>query len=200
MSIVTVEDLKRYMSSINIDSDQWAAAQDIIDGVEGEVEAFLGRSIQPVETTETVDVDRFGYLMVSNTPVTSVISVGYNNTSLPFSLDESGVSVGTWFGALDPHFFITPDDGYGQLDGLDMLRSPMLTYPVDITYVGGTPTRFLKFLRHQILRISAREFQNHHDDTLGIANMERDQIPREIAGLTLDDERHLSRLKRPMAF
>ena len=75
--LVTVDDLRDYMSGVGLTTSQEDAAQDIIDGLVGQIEAVLGR---PVAIEERVEYASSGWL--SATPVQAVHEIdGYAHTA-----------------------------------------------------------------------------------------------------------------------
>lgn len=166
--IVGVEQLRAYMSNVRLNDAQWSAAEDVINGVEGEIALELNRPLTPQTVTETVEVDDDGYLMFSVTPVRSVTSLqdGTGRT-VPYQTVRGAVRL----------------DAYAALT-------------VDVTYVGGLDGTNDPLLKLEVLRIAAREMQNRHDDTLSVKGTDRRDVPMQPIGLTDDDRRRLQRWRR----
>lgn len=166
--IVSVDELRTYMSEITLTPDQRTAARLVIEGVQSEIETYLNRSIEPVTRSEYLVSDHNGNVWPLHTPIVSVVSVTHANAPLPFTLD----------------------------DGLLAAGSPGSA--VVLTYVGGIGEghRAHYHLRLEVLRIAMREMQTRHDDTLSVKDLNTtDTTPLPI-GLTEDDLKRIRRWKR----
>lgn len=166
--IVSVEELIDYMSDVTLTSDQRTAAELVIEGVQGEIETFLNRSIEPVTRTEYLVVDHNGQIWPLHTPVISVTSIVRDALAVPYTL-EGGLLTGG-----------TP----GQ--------------QVVVTYVGGFSNdhRAHNHLRLEVLRLAAREMTNRHDDTLTVKDLDTTDSPPLPIGLTEEDKGRIRRWKR----
>lgn len=71
-SFVSVEELKDYMSGIGLDADQASATQDVLDGVQRELERYCQRKFTRTTHVENITPDEFGRLWPKATPVVSV--------------------------------------------------------------------------------------------------------------------------------
>lgn len=171
--VIDVEDLTDFMSGIDLTAEQRAAAEDIIEGVEGQLALYLNRPLVPTTTTQTVKVGPDGYLQLKNTPVTAVTSV-------------------TW-----PYGNIT---GYVISDGAVEMPSLYYGASVTITYTGGLDVGSMAAVRIAVLRVAAREMENRHDDTLSLQNgVARDTAPAQPIGWQMEELRRLSRYRRRVA-
>ena len=74
MALVTVSDLRKYMSDMPLSANQSAIAQTVLDGTQQQLELYLGRPVQPVQVREKARSNGSGDLMLSVSPVHSVIS------------------------------------------------------------------------------------------------------------------------------
>lgn len=72
MSIVSAGELKDYMSGIGLDADQLAAAQDVLDGLQRQLERYCQRPLERTERTEVLYPDELGRIWPSATPIQSV--------------------------------------------------------------------------------------------------------------------------------
>lgn len=170
-SFVSVGELKDYMSGIGLDVDQAAAAQDVLDGLQRELERHCQRRFERKERTETLIPDDFGRIWPKATPVVSVTA--------PFGL--SVIAGGN--GVAGPAF------GF------------MATYPVVLTYVGGLDPDGddLHDVRIAILRAAAREVTDRHDDTLSIKDLDGRDAPtrdKRDLGFTEKELAKFDRLRR----
>lgn len=167
MSILaSVDDLREYMSGINLRSDQTAAGTYVLDGVEATIIRYLRRPIQVVTVTDEVCfADDQGIVYPLITPVVSLLSVF---DSQPLLRDPKSRNC--------------------------LLGAPYGMYR--ISYKGGLPGVSLPDLRLIELRVAAREMQNKHDDAYTSKNLERtDEDPKPIS-LQADDKASLNGLRR----
>ena len=75
MALVTVADLRKYMSDANFSSSQLATAEDVLQGTQEALEVFLGRPVQPVQVREKRSSNANGDIALSVTPVHKIISI-----------------------------------------------------------------------------------------------------------------------------
>lgn len=144
MGAVIVEELVGYMSGVNIPSGSREMVQLVLDGVQGQLETFLGYALvqDPVTTAETVVVadQRTLMLMTSRWPVASVETIFDSQGDVPnWDFDDTGN-------------IVIRDDPY-DFNGYT------------ITYTPGLPPAQLVQAKLSILRVASREVTNKHDDT-----------------------------------
>src|SRR5690606_26067928 len=72
MAVVTPEELKRYMSGLNMSVDQSQNAQDVIDGVQNELEVYINRPIEFGLFREVCRIDADGVANTSRSPISKV--------------------------------------------------------------------------------------------------------------------------------
>lgn len=157
-AIIDAQDLAGYMKrAIVADSDDETAANEIIDGLEGDLETFLKRPIVPTTVTdEEIKVTATGKVFLSATPVLEITALSYNGTAIASYARES----------------------YG-LSGLSSIFAPPVIsgptiYPL-VSYRGGLPgddptSTFGKKARAVLLRAAARDFnQVVRQDLAGVA-------------------------------
>ena len=178
MSLVTVNDLQEYMRDIDLTSSQQDAAELIISGVQGELERYCNRPLEPCEYTEIVRSDATGYAYLLNTPVVSITSI-------------------TMSGALAA----TPISVFEQVQGGFFLGAP--NYYATVVYTAGKNLFVgseLNAVRLAILRVAAREMQTNHDDTLSIKDgLEREPAPPQPRGWQRDELLQFDRFRRRVA-
>lgn len=173
--IVTVEELVDYMSNVSLSADQRQAAEVVLEGVQAEVETYLNRSCEPGEYIETLAPDADGYLWPSQTPVTEIVSV---NQLPPSPLPVGYVPVAVWHDFAEGQIYVGPGTS------------------LELRYKAGLPSHAYRFLKLEVLRITAREMENRHDDTLGVTDLTaRAPTPRPVA-LQDDDRVRLNRWRR----
>lgn len=144
--LVEVDELRDYMSGIELAGYQQAAAEQVIRGVTAEIEAYLGRPILVKERIEKV-VARRGGGWLSATPVLSIA-------------DIDGSVYADW----DPYLSAIPDGRlHGARYGTNVVR-----------YTGGLAAdeNALALLRAEILRAAAVEMTNKHDDTMSLRGLD----------------------------
>ena len=196
MSLLNVQDLVDYMSNIVLSAGQRDAAREVLDGVQGEVEQFLNRRLEPVTVTETVQIDEDGYAQLSQSPIISITGVTLGDaaplavppqpaTIVPWSLNVRGLYVTYGLLAVGANAYLDPNYANG---------TAVVTYVAGIDGVNG-PNAAL--LRLTILRVAAREMTNRHDDVLGVAEVTTTRPPPvQLIGLTDDDRKRIERMRR----
>lgn len=172
--IVGLEDLKAYMSEITLSSGQEVAAEELLRGLQAELELWLNRKLGGVSVTEELISDSTGAVYISAMPVRRIHSV-------------TVVSDGSV-----PTYSVQP---YGIL-------IPTPNTKVRIRYDGGVQDERLAACRVAILRAAAREMTNRHDDTLSVKGLDtRNEGEPGNAfphGFQPDELMRLSRLRRPV--
>lgn len=169
--IVDVDALVDYMSNIELSPDQRTAAKDILEGVQGEVETYLNRPIERVETTEIVFPDATGRIWMTNTPVVSVSAVSDGNAV-----------------ALDAVDFVA--------QGNAIYSRAYAVAPYAITYVGGLDGANIKDIRLCVLRVASREMQNRHDSTHSVKGLVTKDVAPLPEGLQEEDKKRIERYRR----
>lgn len=141
--VVSTGELKDYMSGIGLDADQAEAAQDILDGLQQQLERYCQRPMVRREVTETLWPDEYGRLWPTATPVVSI--------SVPTGLAVQGNSI--------------VGVSYGPLAG------PIAGGAVSVTYVGGVDGKNEPDVRLAILRAAAREVDARHSDVVAVNDL-----------------------------
>lgn len=95
MTIVSVPELVDYMSNVTLTADQLEAAELVLEGVQGELEVYLNRPVEPREVTEVLQ-SLDGYVRPRITPVVQVLSVT-GLATVPLYSKANGLYVG-WAG------------------------------------------------------------------------------------------------------
>ena len=193
MAIVSVDELRRYMSDVNLTDRQWENTQDVIVGVHSELEQELGRPIELVQVRERVPADEGGYARLSVTPVVQILSVDYNgNYTQPTVVDKQPLSDSDVTRVMDSSPFQNNIVAGGIYTGKPN------TFAL-VEYIGGYNGLQDMGLKRKIMEVAARIVTYQHDDSIslkdGIANNPDSRVtPR---GWTQDDFFSLRRLKRP---
>lgn len=171
MSIVETGELKDYMSGIGLDADQAEAAQDILDGLQRQLERYCQRPLERKSRTEVLVPDEFGRLWPTATPIQSITAPVDQGWEIRGNYLAAG---GLLFGGA----------GYS---------------PVEVTYVGGVVGVDEDDIRVAILRAAAREVAYRHDDVLDVNDLSArpTQPPdRREPGFTADELAQFDRLRR----
>jgi hypothetical protein len=174
-SFVSTGDLTDYMSGIGLDADQAGSAQDVLDGLQRQLERYCQRPLVRMDRTETLWPDELGRIWPTATPIESI--------SAPLELVPYYNQVGTSYGV------------FGNMGPLSVFD----TGPVTITYVGGVSGKDEADIRLAILRAAAREVDARHSDVLDEQDLsQRPAQPsdKRVTGFTDDELRQFDRLRR----
>ena len=203
-NLVTVDDVATYMDIVfsNIQED---SAQFVLDGLEDELETYLGRPITVRSFTEE-------YIVPNNhtgTPLGSFWSTtGYGNSYLgeapsiiqPYvlylsktplvsvtSITLTGPEVGSTAQALNEgeHYI-------RRKHGIDIPRA-YANDRINITYTAGIDGTNIPNMILTVLRAASRELQNNHDDVVGLKDLNTRNVAPLDTGFT---EQELTRFKR----
>lgn len=198
MAIVTVADLRKYMSDVSLSANQAQAAQLVLDGTQQQLELYLGRPIQYVQVREKRRSDAAGDLMLSVTPVHKVISLRtFTATALTtFTEDQTPLSedeVDRVWDAMPENYPVVPG-------GLHVGRA--FTWYI-VEYIGGYNGFSDDALKLAILEVASRTMTVNHDDVISI----KDDIAREPAnaasiekGWRPEEMAMFDRLRRRIAY
>lgn len=197
MALVTVADLRKYMSDVSLSANQAQAAQLVLDGTQQTLELYLGRPVQPVQVREKVRSNGSGDLMLSVTPVHRVIDMRVINTnSVEPAKDVTPLSEAE----VDRMWDAMPEDRITVPGGLYVGR--WFTWYV-VEYWGGYNGFVDDALKLAILEVASRTMTVNHDDVLSI----KDDIAREPAneprirkGWTDEELKRFDRLRRRIAY
>lgn len=194
MALVTVADLRKYMSDISLSANQQAAAQRALDGTQQMLEMYLGRPVQPVQVREKRRTDAMGDMALSVTPVHKVINLrrmGTEDAVVP-SLDTTPLSADE----VDRVWDEMPETNIAVPGGIHVGQS-LRWYVVE--YIGGYNGYVDEALKLAILEVASRTMTVNHDDVLTI----KDDIAREPAnatsmqkGWTIDELAMFDRIRR----
>lgn len=144
--IVGVDELRNHMNGITLDGDQQKAAENILRGLQMQVERFLRRPITIREFTRIARADAETGLFWTHTPLRSITSITYGST------------------AVDPAYYNVSLAGglcmYGYAWGDDLT----------VVYVAGLDgtSDDMADLRLLILDAASRGMTHRHDNTLSV--------------------------------
>lgn len=172
MAVVTVADLRKYMSDISLSSNQQQTAQLVLDGTQQQLEIYLGRPIQPVQIREKRRSDGNGDLSLTVSPIYKVISLRQASASVPATLstDTTPLSEDEASRVVDN----LPEERIIVPGGVYVGR-PFTWYVVE--YIGGYNGYVDDALKLAILEVASRTMTVNSDDVLSI----KDDIAREPA-------------------
>lgn len=178
MTIVSVLDLTDYMSGIDlkVHYGQENAAEMVLAGVQGEIEAYINRPLEPVTVTETLTFDPWTNEL-SEPRVTPIISVSTDGWTLLNGRLVPPGGINGWFPSILEYINV---NGYA------------------VTYVAGLDGANIPHIRLEIMRIAAREMSNKHDDTVGLnaGQLVRGAISLAPEALNEEDRLRLDRYRR----
>lgn len=204
--LVTTEELKRYMSGLNLNANQDIAAAEVLIGVQNDLENYLNRSVQLVQVREAIQTDGLGYANVSKSPVVKIISksplqyehelfmpefLPYNPASMERDSiigDEGRLIDRTANGVVgDPH--VVP--------GAIYVGTPNAWFVVE--YIGGLDCSTKPEVKLAIMRVAAREVSRNHDDTISLREGNAEQAAETDTrekGWTEAELKRFDRLRR----
>ena len=162
MALVTVTDLREYMSSISLSAAQMRTAQGVLDGVQQTLETYLNRPVQPMHVRERRQSNYSGDLVVTVTPVYKVISLQALGQTTPTEYTHADTTpmseedVDRLWDALPLDTAIVPGGIY--------VGTPGASYNVE--YIGGYNGYVNDSLKLAILEVASRIMTANHDDTL----------------------------------
>jgi hypothetical protein len=172
MAIVTVADLRKYMSDISLSANQQQVAQMVLDGVQQQLELYIGRPVQPVQVREKARSNGSGDLTLSVTPVYQIINLRVLTTSgmvVP-NVDTTPIAeaeVDRLWDAMSVNNMIVPGGAH---------VGRWFTWYI-VEYIGGYNGFVDDALKLAILEVASRTMTVNHDDVLSI----KDDIAREPA-------------------
>lgn len=204
--LVTQTELERYMD-IKFSNRQSHAAGYVLEGLQGELEAYIRR---PVEVATFTEIHKVDYL-----------NVGVPNSSFfyDYSLDTTGnvisflqppytvylknspvVSVtsvtATGPEAGSPTQSLTEGTDYVvQKYGVDVYRT-FANDTIEIVYSAGLDGTAIPYFKLLILRAASREMQNMHDDVVGIKDLETRNVGPVTTGFTPEEIQSLRKYRR----
>lgn len=193
MAIITAEELGTYMGREVPAGAKAAAVQEIIDGLEGDLEGYLKRPLVPTAFEDEEVSVRNGIVYPRWTPIISVEAFDYSGTAVTadqYALKDYGL-VDIWPGFL-PSPLISP--------------APLLLLSYTAGLPGDDPTSaFGRKARATLLRAAARDYnQVVREDLAGLARAGVEGTNYEFhggvragaGGLTEDERAQFKRWKR----
>ena len=158
MAIITVQDLAVYLGRSIPAGEHANAATEIIEGLEGDLEAFVKRPISETVVADEVVTVRHGMIFLRQTPVRSVASFTVDGTVQ----DVDWYEVETWG--------LRPVASIGFPSPL-VSPSPVLLVSYTAGLPGEDPTSaFGRKARATLLRAAARDYnQVVREDLAGVA-------------------------------
>jgi hypothetical protein len=205
--LVDSDELATYMDIGRFNNRQEDNANLILAGVQGEIEAFLRRPVEPVEFNEFYRVPE-DYLMISSTayfydrtrdtmvdPIERIVQppYGLHLRNSPVS-EVSEIKLRSL--NREEWRILTPGLQYSVSRwGVDMFTVVGLD-EIDITYTAGLEAQATPYLKLVILRVASREMQNLTDDVVGLKDLNTREVAIREVGLTDADKATLKRWRR----
>lgn len=201
--LVTKNDLTNYMD-IKLTIRQQDAADLILAGLQGELEAYLRRPIEPIEFVEeyrlpsnqhgvpmgtflSIDNSYYNDSFTTVNPVDNMIYAEpphtiYLRNSPVVSVESVTVKPvnGQLRTLVNEQDYVTNRYGLEYFYGFE---SDLVT----VTYTAGLDGASIPFLKLLILRAASREMQNLHDDVVGVKDLETRNVGPLVTGF-LDSE------------
>lgn len=190
--LVSVNDLQVYMD-ISFTNRQQDAAEFVLEGLQSELETFLGRPVE-VDTFVEEHVVENNYVGVPTSSFFYNLSLDTTQNPLTFiqppytiylrqtpvvSVSEVTIQSPT----LDPVVQNPVTDYVVRRFGIDLYRA-YANDTITVTYQGGLAGAGIKYFKLLILRAATREMQNMHDDVVGIKDLESRNVAPLQTGFT----------------
>ena len=194
MALVTVTDLREYMSDVSFSAGQNRTAQTVLDGVQQTLETYLNRPVQMVQVRERRRTNFDGDLVTTVTPVYKVLTMrllGQTTGTEYTTFDTTALSeeeADRVWDSMPVSDSIVPGGIY--------VGSPGQWYIVE--YIGGYNGYVDDQLKLAILEVASRIMTTNHDDTLSL----KEGIANEPSGQPLargwaeEELRRFDRLRR----
>lgn len=209
--LVTVRDLKTYMD-ISFSARQEDAAEYVLEGLQSELEAYLGRPIEVNEFTEEHRLESVHVGIPMNSYFYNDAGNNFNssfqtwNSQVPSStfarppmtvylknspvISVSEIVVAPKWG--EEYTLDEANDYVARKYGVDLYYG-YADDLVTVTYTAGLAGENIKMFKLMILRAATREMQNMHDDVVGVKDLTtRNVAPLEIGFM----EKELQAVKR----
>lgn len=180
--LVSVNDLQIYMD-VNFSNRQQDAAEFVLEGLQGELEAYLRRPVEPLVDIEEVHVlapteigipaSSFFYSQSLDTAQTTIaeifqpLATVYLRQSPVIEVTSVTVRQPMSEDAIEQE----PERDYiVRRYGIDLYRARANDI-VTVTYSGGLTGDGIPYFKSLILRAATREMQNMHDDVVGVKDL-----------------------------
>lgn len=202
MAIVTVLEIRDFYIDIELDSNQAKGAQIILDGLQSELESYLGRPIERrtfVETYQigagspTWPIGTGAMIETSSSLFQTPVTIYLKQT--PIHSIESVTVLGQGGEEAERETLVEGDDFTVMPYGIE--SSAVAPYDsVTVTYEAGLDGTQIPALRSLMLRAATREMQNMYDDTLGVKDLTTRGVAPATTGFTEGELRSVRRWRR----
>ena len=202
MALVTVLELRDYYVDIELDTNQAKGAQLILDGLQSELEAYLGR---PAERRTFVETYQVGagtpswpvgteYMIETSsslfqTPITIYLK------QTPIHSVESVTVLGQGSDEEDRETLTEGDDFTVLPYGVEVTAASPYD-AITITYEAGLDGTQIPALKTLMLRAATREMQNMYDDTMGVKDLNTRNVGPLETGFTELELKSVRRWRR----
>lgn len=166
--VVSAQEVIEFMSLRDLSGSQLVAVEQIIAGVQGGLEDYLGRPVSIRQFTETARIENYemGQLILQQSPVVSIVSRTAASTP---NIIPGGVH------AVDAIFGM-PSDILG-ISG----------YYV-VVYTAGLDGKNDESIRTKVMEVASRYISTHHDDVLSAATEVAGRPPLPASRFWTEDE------------
>lgn len=204
MALVSVQDLIDYMSDIHMTDAQKRSAEDIIDGVQSDLEMHINRAIETRAVREVVKTDGLGFAYLSQTPVWEIrglSQIGFSSVPPPLgTVPSTGILP---FPEGRSYDMVPRNFGRDAIvPGGVMLGASQSYFIVDYLAGGGSYLApYIPAIKKAILHVAARDFQHMHSDRMSITGNGRlgddvDPSPSITKGWTDEELEKFDRIRR----
>lgn len=194
MTIVNADELIAYMDNINLDDAQRALVEnDILPGVQGELERWCNRPVEKVHVRETLTTDYMGIIRPTVSPVWQTLSVVDFNTNNPVPFTAPPVQAQITPSSEDirvidlseqsalPYEITVISGAYPNVGDAFLTQGGIPIYgqyPIGtvvvpqyvVEYIAGYDGTVDKTLRMDILRVAARECERQFTANMQISD------------------------------
>jgi hypothetical protein len=199
MAIVTVGELRSYMSGVSLTAGQVASAQLVLDGVQEELELYLGRPIQPVQVRESRRSDIMGDIALSVTPVIRVLSIRPITSTEVTEYTTTPIDLSDVDDEASRNVDMAPEQSFIVPGGINV-GYQFAWYTIE--YVGGYNGWVDNAMKMAVLEVASRTMTVNHDDTLSIVDglASPPQAAPTQKGWTDDELKRFDRQRRRTAY
>lgn len=200
--LVSVPDLVTYMD-ISLSLRQQDAAELVLAGLQGELEAYLRRPVEPTEFVEQISLDSgntgvpMSSFLTNDQPYDDSFYTGSRVNTTQFAMPPESIYLKNTPIVEISQVTVKPLHGNVRtlVNEVDYVKKPWgLDYffgyandLITVTYTAGLDGESIPFFKLLILRAATREMQNMHDDVVGVKDLNPRGVAPAVTGF-LDSE------------